>query len=556
MKKTLILSLLLALNLNIHAEFTDIKGHWVENYVEYLEEENVIEKEDEFNPSKEITIGEFLKFVVKTKKSYLDDGEENKYEPYIKEALRLNLIEKIDDVNEKVTRKEAAVIANNYFKYKERYNYRIDEIEYYADDIENLEEKEEIIRIILRGIITPSNFKFNPDKNITRAEAAIIVARLKNEDFREKMEIRKKMKVRLKDIKDHWAEDTINKLVEKEIINGFLDNTFKPNEKIRLDQFLSLVFKAEDKKYEVSDEDYWAKDLIEKAKEYGYIDESLTVYNKEITREEVSEIIAKIIEDDNFYYDYVKQIKDFGNIDEENKKAVLKTYANGIINGYEDDTFRPKNKITRAEVTVIIDRVINEDVRKKASLELTKDELNSIRRYRKNQNLHTTGSYKNSIDFKDTANEMGKEVFIATDKAKTYVDMFYNINFLDIDYEEFKNQYSWVLGEENIYEDDEIYTPDEYRNKLIEEIEKDEIIVESKVYIYPSLVYVSKTGSIRVRGKLVYNYKSLKERDEDKINEVYERYFEVELMLLEKGELLVNDMFFLNREKRGEESDI
>ncbi len=38
-------------------------------------------------------------------------------------------------------------------------------------------------------------------------------------------------------------------------------------------------------------------------------------------------------------------------------KYIMKMLEDGVINGYEDGTFRPKNEITRAEIAVMLTKM-------------------------------------------------------------------------------------------------------------------------------------------------------------------------------------------------------
>ena len=51
----------------------------------------------------------------------------------------------------------------------------------------------------------------------------------------------------------------------------------------------------------------------------------------------------------------------FNDVDESNKyyKAIVAAAASGLVNGYEDNTFRPDNTITRAEVVTVINRLLS-----------------------------------------------------------------------------------------------------------------------------------------------------------------------------------------------------
>ncbi|MFO7820075.1 MAG: S-layer homology domain-containing protein [Halanaerobacter sp.] len=85
---------------------------------------------------------------------------------------------------------------------------------------------------------------FRPQKEITRAEMITMLARSLNlEDDKKRIEIDK---VSYTDIKDHWAQDLISLATRLEIINGYPDGTFKPNDYVTRAESAKLLVKLRD----------------------------------------------------------------------------------------------------------------------------------------------------------------------------------------------------------------------------------------------------------------------------------------------------------------------
>lgn len=162
------------------------------------------------------------------------------------------------------------------------------------------------------------------------------------------------------DIKGHWAEENIKQLVNDEVINGYLDGTFRPNNQITRAEFVAILMKALDLKNTSSKvfEDtinHWAKAYIDIAATHKIV----TGYNEKefapdepITREQLAVMIYKAIKlnqvNDKIAFEDNEKISQWA------KKAVKALKEAEIISGYEDQTFKPKNNASRAEAVTII----------------------------------------------------------------------------------------------------------------------------------------------------------------------------------------------------------
>ncbi|MFC5401133.1 hemoblobin-interacting domain-containing protein [Cohnella soli] len=167
--------------------------------------------------------------------------------------------------------------------------------------------------------------------------------------------------LKISDIFGHWAESDIRALVQTGAINGYPDQTFKPNNSITRAEFVSILVKA--LKLKASDslsfDDttvHWAKDSIGVAAALGLVsgfEDHTFRPNELITREQMATIAVRAL-------GLNASGKSIGFAD----NSVISSWAiegvaaaadNGLINGYKDGTFRAKNNTTRAEaVTVIV----------------------------------------------------------------------------------------------------------------------------------------------------------------------------------------------------------
>ena len=167
------------------------------------------------------------------------------------------------------------------------------------------------------------------------------------------------------DISGHWAETTIKSFVEQGYINGYGDSTFKPNNLITRAEFVKIVNKycgltKTSGKVFNDTQTHWAKDEIDIAVTNGVCNGvSSTEFkpNDPITREQASVMLSnyKKLSDENL--DKIDKYNDSMNVSSWAKTSVEGVLEQRYMNGYPDNTFRPKNNMTRSEAVVTLSRV-------------------------------------------------------------------------------------------------------------------------------------------------------------------------------------------------------
>ncbi|MEL7605910.1 MAG: S-layer homology domain-containing protein [Sedimentibacter saalensis] len=168
------------------------------------------------------------------------------------------------------------------------------------------------------------------------------------------------------DYTGHWAEGTIQKWMDAGKISGYSDGSYKPDNNITRAEFVKLVNGTIDfsKKANVAYKDVttadWFYDYVGIAQEIGYI----SGYSKDsfgpndyITREQAASILARI----QYLNDNVAAANKFSDKSKVSSWAAESVGAAldaGFITGYNDGTFRPSNKLTRAEALTMLDNVL------------------------------------------------------------------------------------------------------------------------------------------------------------------------------------------------------
>ena len=164
----------------------------------------------------------------------------------------------------------------------------------------------------------------------------------------------------IKDIENHWAKESIEAEIKNGVIDGYKDNTFKPEKEITIAEYLKMVIKSG--KYILVKEgaSLWPDYYISTAKSNGLVlEDEFEDYNKKITRNEIARITARYINVNNI--EKGKNI--FDDLDSEYKSDILRLVKLGVINGYANSKYKGEKNVTRAEAITIIRRATS--VRKK-----------------------------------------------------------------------------------------------------------------------------------------------------------------------------------------------
>lgn len=166
---------------------------------------------------------------------------------------------------------------------------------------------------------------------------------------------------------DYWAYSQIQDFVKKGYIEGYGDNTFRPEKPTKRNEFVKIfnqVFGLTNKSGIVFDDtkDNWAKDEIDIAVTNGVaqgIGENKFGPEEYMTREAAAKMLANYMKIEDKNHDKIKKFSDYNEISDWAKDAFEGNLENGYIKGTDEGKLAPKNNITRAEVVTILSRVTN-----------------------------------------------------------------------------------------------------------------------------------------------------------------------------------------------------
>lgn len=141
------------------------------------------------------------------------------------------------------------------------------------------------------------------------------------------------------DVKDHWATQTIVKLYNEGLIEGYPDYTFRPNESITREEVIEIL----------------NNDL--KQSQAAYKDPLSSRPDEPVKRSEVIVMLMRAYEIPMIEKDH----SPFKDVDKNQfaYQEIISFNEYGLITGYEDQTFRPDDSVTRAEFAALLNRVRN-----------------------------------------------------------------------------------------------------------------------------------------------------------------------------------------------------
>lgn len=180
----------------------------------------------------------------------------------------------------------------------------------------------------------------------------------------------------------HWAYSAVSDLASRGIIEGYLDGTFQPEAPLRYGEFIKLVLSSRGETPHSSgiadglanrvanglkDEAdlsriHWALGHYILALEKGYFtihDITKQQLDRPIPRGVMALLISSVLGEQKINdYDKIRDaIKDV-NGSTPYEFDIVASYASGILKGYEDQTFRPAQGLTRAEGAAVIQRLM------------------------------------------------------------------------------------------------------------------------------------------------------------------------------------------------------
>ena len=176
------------------------------------------------------------------------------------------------------------------------------------------------------------------------------------------------------DVADHWAKDAINDMGSRMIVTGVGNNNFAPDKNMTRAEFAAIIVRALGLEPgtgtsgfgDVASTD-WYSGYIKTAASYGIIkgyDNGNFGPNDTITREQAMTLIARAMRITGLTTDspdvskILPSYSDGSSVSAYAEESIAACIDTGIVSGRDSGTIAPKAYVTRAEVAVMVERLL------------------------------------------------------------------------------------------------------------------------------------------------------------------------------------------------------
>ncbi len=165
----------------------------------------------------------------------------------------------------------------------------------------SLDEKLAMNRVMSTGVMIGTENGFEGESNLTRAQAAALMVRIKgiSEDSVEGE--RKRGAIKFSDVgTDHWALGYVNVANMYGLVNGVGDGKFDPNAKVKVAELVTMAARVLNAKDMIEAKGTWPDNYMDYAEKTGLLEEVDSTKYEYAKRIEAATVIAKILEEDKW----------------------------------------------------------------------------------------------------------------------------------------------------------------------------------------------------------------------------------------------------------------
>lgn len=173
---------------------------------------------------------------------------------------------------------------------------------------------------------------------------------------------------------NHWAIQQLDRVAARGIMGGYEDGTARPNNSVTQFEAIAMASRVIGLEYDEATQKgtylpfkypTWdgAYNTAVAAYAAGLIDASDFTHDAAASREWVTKLLIKVLDAEDKLSSTANDtlsFSDASSISSEYLNYVKLAYDKGLIGGYTDGTFKPKNTVTRAELAAFLCRVENQ----------------------------------------------------------------------------------------------------------------------------------------------------------------------------------------------------
>lgn len=173
------------------------------------------------------------------------------------------------------------------------------------------------------------------------------------------------------DTRQHWARPQIDHLQNRSLINGYPDGTYGPDRYISRAEFVTLVINVLNKSAEAKQlfkgqshfadtSDHWARGYIELARELDIVHGDGKGYFNPLTSISREEAVTMLVSSLGVTLKDLPPVEfsDSIAISSWAQKSIDYAVNKGLVHGYPDNSFKPGQYLTRAEVAVLLEQFL------------------------------------------------------------------------------------------------------------------------------------------------------------------------------------------------------
>lgn len=167
---------------------------------------------------------------------------------------------------------------------------------------------------------------------------------------------------------NHWAAEAVKALSDKNVINGFTDGTFRPDNAVTREQLVKMLVEAfdltgkSDASFADVASDRWSATHISTALACGIVQgvaEGSFAPEAAVSRQDAAVMLARLCDAKGIVLSGHVKPTDNNIIASYAQESVSRLAGAGVISGFEDGSFRPSEALTRAQAAKLIYGLLN-----------------------------------------------------------------------------------------------------------------------------------------------------------------------------------------------------